>query len=372
MILRRAKRAFERVPTSRAARNVLDGCARDGGRVDGCARLSASFRGAFTSRARDEVGTRRMDRLGGSWRGFAASGGSGRVAESASGTAARADAVGAVSVLDHRNPFMTRERVIRMLPGERGIVRTSASSAFGHLSFLLLGYSYLTSDLLTLRALAVGGLSATMVFQYFRDVPLWLPLRWNALFVAINVFWVVKLWYENHEAERWCTAEERALYDRHFSHMALADYRTLLKIGRWRDLEVGTELTTEGRQNSSVCVILDGAADVYVGGKLCNTLPAGSFVGEMSLMRSIGAKVNQNGNKPREASATVVISERARALQWNDAELRQLLRENEQIKSGIQAAFGVGLAEKLLKTRLLSTKTLSNTSPDVVRGALAH
>jgi len=274
--------------------------------------------------------------------------------------------------MDHRNPWMTRERVIRVFPGERGVARASAATAFGHVSFLLLGYSYLTSDLLTLRALAVGGLSAAMVFQYYRDVPLWMPIRWNALFVAINVFWVVKLWYEDREAERWCTAEERALYDRHFSHMALADYRTLLKSAQWRDLEVGTEVTTEGRRNSSVCVIVDGAADVYVGGKLCNTLPAGSFIGEMSLMRSIGAKVNQNGNKPREASATVVISERARVLRWNDAELRQLLRENERIKSGMQAAFGVGLAEKLLKTRLLSTKTLSNTSHDVVRGALAH
>ena len=92
----------------------------------------------------------------------------------------------------HDNAAMTRARMLRALPGGG----FTAAEAAGHVSFVLLGVSYLTSDLLTLRALAVGGLSAAVVFQYFRDVPLWLPIRWNALFVAINVFWVAKLYYD--------------------------------------------------------------------------------------------------------------------------------------------------------------------------------
>ena len=280
---------------------------------------------------------------------------------------------------DNNNAFMTRARRARVgVPGARAAyeITTSVREVFGHVSFLLLGYSYLTSDLMQLRALAVGGLSAAMVFQYFRADPLWLPIRWNALFVAINAIWVAKMWFDEREAERWCTAEERALYERHFSHMALADFRTLVSHGRWMDLDVGTEVTTEGKPNVSVCVIVQGDADVFIGGKRVNTIPAGNFIGEMSLMRSVehgkNGKVNKEGSiKARAATATVRIVNRARVFQWDDGVLRRLLREDDNVKSGVHAAFGVGLAEKLLTTRVMSTKMIQR-SPDLVRGALAQ
>jgi CRP-like cAMP-binding protein len=269
------------------------------------------------------------------------------------------------------NAFMVREREIRVFPGARGRVATSLSSVAGHVSFLLLGYSYMTSDLLTLRALAIGGLSAAVVFQYFRDVPLWLPIRWNALFVAINVFWVAKLYYDEYNAEHWCTTEERSLYDRHFSHMALNSFRTLLKHGKWRDIERGFEFTKEGKMNENVHVLIDGSAEVYVGGKSVNSIDAGSFIGEMSLMRSIaGSNAKKQSKRPRAASATVVAAERCRVFSWDDGELRQLIQQNEQIKSGVQAAFGVGLAEKLLTTRVMSTKVFAQ-EPQRVSHALA-
>ena len=139
----------------------------------------------------------------------------------------------------HDNAAMTRARMLRALPGGG----FTAAEAAGHVSFVLLGVSYLTSDLLTLRALAVGGLSAAVVFQYFRDVPLWLPIRWNALFVAINVFWVAKLYYDETAARRWSSGEERALYAKHFAHMPMHEFKTLMRHGEWREVERGFEFT---------------------------------------------------------------------------------------------------------------------------------
>jgi CRP-like cAMP-binding protein len=266
---------------------------------------------------------------------------------------------------------MTRAREIRVFPGARGRVATSLSELAGHASFLLLGYSYLTSDLLTLRALAVGGLSAAVVFQYYRDAPLWLPIRWNALFVAINVFWVAKLYYDEYNAAHWCTTEERAMYDRHFSHMPLNVFRTLVKHGKWRDIERGFEFTREGKMNESVHVLTAGSAEVFVGGRSVNSIDAGSFVGEMSLMRSIaGSNAKKHFKRPHAASATVVASERCRVFSWDDGELRRLIKQNEEIKSGVQAAFGVGLAEKLLTTRVMSTRVFAQ-EPQRVSHALA-
>ena len=333
---------------------------------------AASRRGAVRATAR----WRASERADAGWRAFARARGTTSATTSATTTTttreATADALrGATSAMHHRNAFMVREREIRVFPGERGRVATSLSNVAGHVSFLLLGYSYLTSDLLTLRALAVGGLSAAVVFQYFREVPLWLPIRWNALFVAINVFWVAKLYYDEYNAEHWCTTEERSLYDRHFSHMALNSFRTLLKHGKWRDIERGFEFTKEGKMNENVHVLIDGSAEVYVGGKSINSIDAGSFIGEMSLMRSIaGSNAKKQSNRPRAASATVVAAERCRVFSWDDRELRQLIQQNEQIKSGVQAAFGVGLAEKLLTTRVMSTKVFTQ-EPQRVSHALA-
>jgi CRP-like cAMP-binding protein len=301
-------------------------------------------------------------------------GGGGRWASTSRDARARASETTKTAIRDmfrHDNSAMTRARMVRVLPGGGFTVTTSVAEAAGHVSFVLLGISYLTSDLLTLRALAVGGLSAALVFQYFRDVPLWLPIRWNALFVAINVFWVAKLYYDETAARRWSSEEERALYEKHFAHMPMHEFKTLMRHGEWRDVERGFEFTLEGRANTHVHVLAEGAADVFVGGRAVNKISSGSFVGEMSLMRSIaGSNEKKKEMKPRLASATVIAAEPARVFCWDDAALRRLMKDNEQIKAGVQAAFGVGLAEKLLTTRVMSSKVFTH-DPMRVRGALA-
>lgn len=268
----------------------------------------------------------------------------------------------------HEHPVMTRERVVKMAPF-RGTLRFTWSDIAGHASFVLLGYSYLTSDLLTLRALAVGGLSCAVIFQYFRKVPLWLPIRWNALFVVINAAWVAKLYYDANFAEMYATAEERALYNRHFAHMSMSDFRKVLRVGQWREVERGYKMTVEGEQNKHVFVLIDGSAEVYVGGKAVNQIEAGSFVGEMSLMRSI---IGSNFKRPKNhvASATVVCLEKSRVFCWEDAQLRKLLYESADIRASMQAAFGVGLADKLFNHRVMSSKSFSQT-PNEVRASVA-
>jgi hypothetical protein len=95
------------------------------------------------------------------------------------------------------HPMMVTPKVFRV-PFLGISIKMSAMEAFGHLSFVLLGAAYMTRDVVTLRCIAVGGLSAAVVFQFFRPVPLWLPLRWNLVFVGINAAWVGVLWWEEH------------------------------------------------------------------------------------------------------------------------------------------------------------------------------
>lgn len=356
--------AIDRFPddrTRRRARMALARCATRDASTQFRAFVSRAFVVARVSNA-SVVAPRTMATLRGA--------GGARGASTSRDATARASETteGAIrEMFRHDNAAMTRARMLRALPGGG----FTAAEAAGHVSFVLLGVSYLTSDLLTLRALAVGGLSAAVVFQYFRDVPLWLPIRWNALFVAINVFWVAKLYYDETAARRWSSEEERALYAKHFAHMPMHEFKTLMRHGEWREVERGFEFTREGRANTHVHVLAEGSADVFVGGRAVNKMRAGSFVGEMSFMRSLaGSNAKKKQMKPRLASATVIAAEPARIFCWEDSALRRLMRDNEQIKAGTQAAFGVGLAEKLLTTRVMSSKTFTQ-DPARVRGALA-
>ena len=63
----------------------------------------------------------------------------------------------------------------------------------GHFGFIFLGSSYLVEDPFALRALAAASFSSQICFQFFRETPQWLPIRWNAFFVFVNVAWLAKM-----------------------------------------------------------------------------------------------------------------------------------------------------------------------------------
>lgn len=60
------------------------------------------------------------------------------------------------------------------------------SDLCGHGSFVCLALSYLESDFLSLRMYAMSGITLSILFQYYREKPLWIPIRWNSLFLLIN------------------------------------------------------------------------------------------------------------------------------------------------------------------------------------------
>ena len=67
------------------------------------------------------------------------------------------------------------------------------SNVAGHGAFVFLAVSYLDSDFLQLRLYAMSGISLSIIFQYYRDKPVWIPIRWNVLFLLINVAMIALL-----------------------------------------------------------------------------------------------------------------------------------------------------------------------------------
>ena len=64
----------------------------------------------------------------------------------------------------------------------------SISSVCGHISFLIIGASYLQTEFLNLRLYAVSGLTFAIIFQYFRERPLTVAIRWNFLLLGCLLY----------------------------------------------------------------------------------------------------------------------------------------------------------------------------------------
>ena len=90
------------------------------------------------------------------------------------------------------------------------------SNLAGHSSFLLLALSYLEKDFLQLRIFAASGMSLSIIFQYYREKPLWIPIRWNFLFILINSSMIALLLKETADANSNMSRDEKELYHTFF------------------------------------------------------------------------------------------------------------------------------------------------------------
>ena len=76
-----------------------------------------------------------------------------------------------------------------------GKVDLSLAEIFGHSSFMLLATSFAFGDILWLRSLALASGSCMAVFNYWHPNGrvLWLPFRWNLIFIIVNSMWILQV-----------------------------------------------------------------------------------------------------------------------------------------------------------------------------------
>jgi len=117
-----------------------------------------------------------------------------------------------------------------------------------------------------------------------------------------------------------------------FSRCSRAELKEIAKLADEIDLRQGKEMTREGAPGREFFVLLDGTADVRKKGRKINTLGAGDFFGEISLV----------SRQPR--TATVTATSPVRALVVTDYSFRHLLDESPQIKTKVMEAMAERLA----------------------------
>lgn len=126
----------------------------------------------------------------------------------------RANIISKKSVTLHLPRFISEKPIV--------IPPFSWSEAAGHGSFVFLALSYLENDFLWLRMYAFSGketicivtvtymflslvhvrigITLSIIFQYYREIPLWIPIRWNFLFLLINGVMIALLLKEQNDA----------------------------------------------------------------------------------------------------------------------------------------------------------------------------
>ncbi len=98
-----------------------------------------------------------------------------------------------------------------------------------------------------------------------------------------------------------------------FNGFTEAELEAVSTLGEKQEVPQGTEIIDQGRVGDSCYVIVEGTAAVYIRGEFITSVPAGSMVGEMSLVE----------HRPRNAT---VVAETAMVLvTFGTEEFRKLL-----------------------------------------------
>lgn len=208
----------------------------------------------------------------------------------------------------------------------------------GNLSYALIAISYLVTRMLWLRVLAILGLGAEAIYFYVTGASsLWVAIGWSVVLLAINAVQLTRLLREMLSVR--LSADERLLKAGPFAALSLLSFHRLMKAGRWQTLTPGTVLTRQRRPVTQLHALVGGVAGVDVDGMPVAAIRAGGIVGEMSMLTD------------GLASATVTVTQQARAFAIVRTDLERLLHEHEDLRAQLHQALGSELVAKLLELR---------------------
>ncbi len=211
----------------------------------------------------------------------------------------------------------------------------------GHLCYVLLAASYLVTHMAWLRALAVVALALEAVYLYAgSEKPLWVGIGWALVFVAINLFQLLRMHLESTGVQ--LSPDARRLHQGVFAHLTEVELQRLVNIGRWVEIPKGMELTQIGQPVPELMVLIDGAASVLVGERVVATLRSGALIGEISFVTK------------RPATATVVAHGESRVFAFGADKLEQMIKKFPEMEVKIQQVMALDLTGKLASSAALT------------------
>lgn len=171
------------------------------------------------------------------------------------------------------------------------------SNLAGHSAFVCLAFSYLEKDIFYLRVYAATGITLSIIFQYYREKPLWIPIKWNFLFLAINTIMISFMLLEANEVNS-LSHDGIELYNVifHSLGMTLIDLLHLMRRAEKKEFKKGEQLITQGKPHRHLYIVMKGKLSVNHDGKFDYYLRQYQFVGELSYL-SWRDSFNENNKK---------------------------------------------------------------------------
>ena len=164
---------------------------------------------------------------------------------------------------------------------------------------------------------------------------------WNASFLAINLFQVVKIIKERSPVK--IPDDIVDIYRTKFSDMTHREFLYFWSLGKQKDV-TDVSLINEGEYQKSLFLILSGAAAVSRDSRVIATLHRPEFVGEIRFITR------------EPASANVDAKSRLYYIEWDQEELRRLKIKNSQFWTKLNQCLGEDLAKKIKHNSIIKTE----------------
>ena len=180
---------------------------------------------------------------------------------------------------------------------------------------------------------------------------LWLPFKWNVLFIALNSYRIGRVLWYRYRAEG-ISDELRALRENFLFIMDPVDYYKLIRLGHLKTIQRGDMLVTQGEKNRYVRLLVTGELKVLRDGKLNYILEQANFVSESGLHAGLLIPGNV------ESCCTIVAETDALVVVWDRTELMDLLERDDSLRRSLQAAISWDVVRKLKFQRTLLSRGL--------------
>ena len=207
----------------------------------------------------------------------------------------------------------------------------------GHLAFGLIAFSFLVKDILYLRFLSILASLFSVFYNFYIPVePMWLPIGWNFVFVALNLYHIAVIIYEKRPVQM--SPKHKELYETMFNDMTPVEFLKITKIADWTHFKSGEIITQQTHKVPDLNLIYNGTVDVAVDGKKVAELKDGQFIGEMSFLTE----------KP--ATATCIVKHDSEVLVWKQEQFKELLKRNPSLYFTIQSLLSAQVSSNLVSS----------------------
>lgn len=197
--------------------------------------------------------------------------------------------------------------------------------------------SYAVRDILWLRVLTVVAAALLIPYYAMQVVPLNAAIEWNVVFIAINVYWIVRLIIERRPVH--LAADEERLRKLSFPSLTAREARDLYAKGTWDDIAPNTSVLVHDRDSSRFSVILRGDSDVIYHGATISKLGEGQFVGVLDLQADGLSDLD------------VVTRTAMRVMCWPQDALRAFMAKRPDVALSLERSIGFEL-QRILDTAL--------------------